>query len=980
MAEGDEPPGSRQVVRAEGGFAYGVIGADIHVFGDGTPVYLLENWRLPAETDPQWLRQLPSRMLNARHAVVDFTGREAELAALHRWRAEGPRLGVRWLHGAGGQGKTRLAAHFAAQTATEGWKVVTATHGPGTILPPPGSQDLRLDGARGLLLIVDYADRWPLTHLTWLLSNALLHQTAVRTRILLLARTAEPWPAVRAALANHQADTSTQLLEPLPAQEAGPRARMFAVARGSFAARYGLTTPDGIGPPGSLEHPDFGLTLAVHIAALVAVDAHVTGRRPPRDMAGLTIYLLDREHLHWASLYGDAAHDLHPAERTYATPPHVMNQTVFTAALAGALESSVGTSVLETLQLRPSPGRILADHAVCYPPADPARETVLEPLYPDRLAEDFLALTLPGHEADYPAQPWAAPTTAALLTHDNGHTPPTWVPRTVTFLISAAQRWPHLGPCHLYPLLHTDPQLALTAGSTALTALAGLDDIDPALLEAIAAHFPDHRHADLDPGIAAVTARLAPYRLAHTDDLAERARIQQGLGVRLSWGGRPAEAVTATEGAITAWRQLARASPPDHGPALATSLINLSSELALAGRRSEALTTAEEAETVWRRLSETHSAAFWDNAAFAPGLANARSNLSSRLSEVGRRAEALVAQEQAVALYRPLAEGNPATYETDKLAAALSNLGARLWEVGRREDALRATEEAVDVYRRLAASNSAAHEPDLAQALSNLGVDLWEMGRWEDALRATEEAVDVYRRLAEGNPTAHEPSLAAALTNLAVYVWEVGRREDAVSISEDAVVLSRRLAERNPAAHEPNLAAALTNLGMHLIEVGQDQKALSAAESAVAVYRRLVVASPAAHEPNLGAALTNLGIWLLATGRQEEALSPTADAVAIYERLAKASRAAFEPNLARALWAFAQARVDGQGEHDLPLALAASTRALEIYAELAAEQPARFVGKLYGTSKTLVDVLDRLGFSAEAEMIRRQFTPEPSDG
>ncbi|MFI2761777.1 hypothetical protein ACH5A3_23370 [Streptomyces echinatus] len=33
-------PERLQEVRAEAGYAYGAIGADIHVFGDGTPVYL----------------------------------------------------------------------------------------------------------------------------------------------------------------------------------------------------------------------------------------------------------------------------------------------------------------------------------------------------------------------------------------------------------------------------------------------------------------------------------------------------------------------------------------------------------------------------------------------------------------------------------------------------------------------------------------------------------------------------------------------------------------------------------------------------------------------------------------------------------------------------------------------------------------------------------------------------------------------------
>ncbi|GAA3102541.1 hypothetical protein GCM10017687_12190 [Streptomyces echinatus] len=52
------------------------------------------------------------------------------------------------------------------------------------------------------------------------------------------------------------------------------------------------------------------------------------------------------------------------------------------------------------------PGGFCPTHRFFYPPADPARETSWQPLYPDRLAEELPFgphLTLPGHEADYPA-------------------------------------------------------------------------------------------------------------------------------------------------------------------------------------------------------------------------------------------------------------------------------------------------------------------------------------------------------------------------------------------------------------------------------------------------------------------------------------------------------------------------------------------------------------------------------------------------
>lgn len=75
---------------------------------------------------------------------------------------------------------------------------------------------MRLDGAAGLLVVVDYADRWLLTNLTWLLKNALLHQPGVLTRVLMVARTADAWPAVRGILDTYQAGTSSQVLGPWP--------------------------------------------------------------------------------------------------------------------------------------------------------------------------------------------------------------------------------------------------------------------------------------------------------------------------------------------------------------------------------------------------------------------------------------------------------------------------------------------------------------------------------------------------------------------------------------------------------------------------------------------------------------------------------------------------------------------------------------------------------------------------------------------
>lgn len=78
--------------------------------------------------------------------------------------------------------KSRLADQLAAESAAAGWRVVAAFHGPDADRPAPGSQDMRLTGAAGLLMIIDYADRWLLTNLTWLLKDYPMRHFRCRDR------------------------------------------------------------------------------------------------------------------------------------------------------------------------------------------------------------------------------------------------------------------------------------------------------------------------------------------------------------------------------------------------------------------------------------------------------------------------------------------------------------------------------------------------------------------------------------------------------------------------------------------------------------------------------------------------------------------------------------------------------------------------------------------------------------------------------
>ncbi|WP_328345480.1 tetratricopeptide repeat protein [Micromonospora sp. NBC_00421] len=954
-----EPSPVHQNVSAVAGTAYGVIGADLHVFGDGTPLYLLEEHRRPDLPDRSWLRKMPSRMLNAHACVVPFTGRESDLDELRTWSETGPRLAVRWLHAPGGRGKTRLADHLAAQVAAEGWKAVTAVPHVGMPSALLSSQDLRLDRHRGVLLIVDYADRYPLSTLLWLLRNSLLHQAGKPARVLMVARSASFWPALRANLDDPrvQAGTSEHYLDPLPDDE-DDRWAMFTAAHDSFAAVYEIPGPAAFPPLLDLGHPEFGLTLTVHVAALVAVDTRATGDQPPTRIKMLTRYLLDRERQHWVRLYEGHVHGLN-----HHTPDDVMARTVFTAAFTGPLPHPEATGLLRRIERELPAERIISDHSRCYPAADPHRVTALEPLYPDRLAEDFIAHTLPG--PDHPAEPWA-PTRLGELLHDppspaSDHSPPrttsaTYASRAVTFLTAAAARWPHLGPAHLYPLLCDRPQLAIIAGSATLSTLAGIPGVDLTALEAVEALLPADRHVDLDVGAAAIVDVLTTHRLTMTDDPAEEARLHATRSWRLANAGRYAEALAPIEEAVAIRRRLADADRTTHLPALARSLHNLGQVLSELGRREESLVHSQEAADTYRQLART------DPATHLSHLARTLHNLGMAQGGLGRQEEALGLAEEAVTIGRLLSDIDPTAYLPD-LPGLLNSAIKVLVELRRHEEALGLAEEAVTISRRLTDADRTARGPELARSLQNLGNALVELGRPEEALVHSQEAADTFRRLAETNPVAYLPELARSLVALGNTLVKLRRRKEALAYTQEAADTFRRLAETNPVTNLPDLARSLNALGEVQSELGRRQEAVTLFREAVTIGRRLTEADDDAYLPHLARQLGNLGSAEAELGRQEQALVHLREAVDAHRRLAAASPAAHLGNLCTALHNLGVV-LDRQGQSDQ--ALACAEEEVTIARKLARSNPTAHLPDLAQSLNNIAGFLAILGRNEEA--------------
>nr|BEK62896.1 hypothetical protein KPHV_01230 [Kitasatospora purpeofusca] len=865
-----------------------------YIYRDAPPYRVEPYPPNPGGTRPDGLEKLPSRLLTARHRVVPFSPRP-ELEALERWRdADVPGLSVLLLYAEGGQGKTRLAAELADRSAREGWTAAQARHRSEVASAGGGDETLAVRSP-GLFLVVDYAERWPSADLITLIRQ---HRDAARDRlrILLLSRSAGAWWQAL----DHQLGkldvmaTDTLHLAALP-DDPGTRTQAYTSARDAFGGVLGLADPRAVAVPDGLGTPQYGLMLTTHMKALVDVDAAVRGVVPPsgRDLAALSSYLLDREHDHWRS-----AHD--EGRGPAPTPEEVMRRAVYVATLTPPLAGAEASAALvRTGAAEPAEAeQVLRDHARCYPPGTTDR--LLESLAPDRLAEDFLALTLPGYEERHryhATDAWAITAPAMLLQYTEGTEPPASARHALTVLIETARRWPHLVDRHLIPLLATWPGLAPAAGSAALSRLCDLGGLPDELLEMILRRMPRHRHVDLALGAAALTRRVVRHRLAE-DGLspAEEADLLKALASRYIDAGlldaaeAPAREVVELRRGLVAGDGSAPPAPAALS-ALADGLNSLAFVLVTAGRFEEATAPLLEAVEIHRRPAER------DTVGNSVGLAYALNNLGIQLLRTGRATEAVPVSAEAVGLLQDLRDGDRAAH-LPALATALTNLGSAVALTGQLSHAADLAQEALRIHRELTGADREQYLPDLAMSLLNGGQWLMASGDPVRALTFTDEAVRLYDELTEANPTAYRAHLGSAWDNRGNVLARLGRSEEALEATRKGLEIREHLADADP-LRATALAMSLTNLSIRLSQAPTPEDGLAPAQEAVRLWRPLATANPA-HLPDLATALYALDHWLTRTGRHVEALRAVEDRIVVLEESARENDSQL-PALANAL-------------------------------------------------------------------------------
>jgi hypothetical protein len=890
-------------------------------------------------------------LLQAGRSPMPFRGRTRELARLAAWRDDGSGRPLLILGGAGGIGKTRLAAEFGLRSPA-GWAV-------GWLHASAGStavDAVRACGEPALILVDDADSRQDLVSL---LESLTARPAEPAVRVILLTRSPE---ALRAALAHRMEERDTwvaaeaEILELEAAGGPDDWARWYGEAVTAFADALGH--PDIPAPQHFAQSPT-GMPapfVVMQAQALLAVLGAGAEGRDPRylSFAQVAGALMDHEQRWWRAMaarwdWGGSG------PPTLAVQERCLTALVLIGANGVAQTTQVLRRVPELSDATAERVSAITSWVLAlYPTGDSWGLRIR----PDLIGDWFVVTRLA-------ADPDLTRSLRVGLTDGQSA-------RALALLARAADNSEEAGRLFSEFVAGDIRRNILAAAQAASVGRVGrrlLDAVIAAELPEAGQWTPDQiaeitdlipEHLLMQTHVVLATLAVNAYRRLAADDSAahqaDLARALANLDDRLHMVLRYRGALQAAEEAVALYRQVAADNPAAHQAALAGALANLDDRLSHVGRYQDSLQAAEEAVALYRQVAADNPAAH------QAGLARALRNFGARLHEVGRGRDALQAAEEAVALYRQVAADNPAAHQAD-LAWALENLGNRLHTVGRDRDAVQAAEEAVALYRQVAADNPAAHQADLARALTNLGNRLHTVGRDRDAVQATEEAVALYRQVAADNPVGPRANFATALGNLSNQLGEVGRYQEALRLAEEAVTLYRQLAADNPARHQADLATALTNLGIQLHTVDRDRDALQATEEAVTLYRQVAADNPVGPRENLAGTLTNLGIQLSHAGRHQDALQATKEAVTLYRQLAADNPAAHQAHLARALHNLGVHFSEAGATREM---LAAMTEAVRIYHELAARDPDRYEATYESWLGALRREYDHRGMSSEA--------------
>ncbi|MGW6931768.1 hypothetical protein ACWGE0_17075 [Lentzea sp. NPDC054927] len=730
----------------------------------------------PPPTYTPQRHRTPSSLLDTKREVVPYRHRPAEEQRLLDWLATDAPSSVLLLHGAGGRGKTRLANAFAAHSHATGWSVAHAlnrvTDKPWML--PTGTPNATTPG-QGVLVAVDYAERWPADVLLTLITDLSRTHPTEKVRVLLLARSIQDlWQP----LCDQLDRTPIELPEPIELVDLtdSPDARTWAFteAAQAFHAALGLTGACPTAPP-DLAHDDYASPLILHMTALAAVCAERDHEElPNRDE--LSGYLLAHERRSW--------------------PPHPNGgDAVFLAILFGPIDSE--DNALELLQVAgvtdstATSRSLLTWHDRVYP----APRTTLSPLLPDRFGEDFVA----EHLKSYPrAAALIERVTQSHVFDSSAFRRPTAV------LVAAAARHPHM----------------CTTLWQVLPKCFGLYHTPSAELVQLAiAHAPFDIRTLLHDRLPGPKTGMRKLGLELTrslmNDMTDDTPDQTRAGIFMNAASRLADvgsdhtlvlelAHRSTSLIMAAWRD----GSNDLQMPAAQIVLNGGAHFAKAGDLPRALLLTETAIKILRRVNPD------DRTDRDINLVCALNNLSNQLWQLDRTDEAEVAATEAL----ELAERNTGfSLRMSDLAGAAALLSRRFATWKKMSEAVRASKVGAEIYLRLAHQSPEFYARHATVSLNEYATYVAMAGTPDQALIEIVRAIQIARRSLDADIEGFERELPQLLHNAA----EIGLMTPAASNTSQAHAWATEAAERYRALlpSHPDLRPRLTEVLKLLREI-----------------------------------------------------------------------------------------------------------------------------------------------------------------